>query len=118
MKTLAGFGGQGVTANALLSDGRLVAGDDLGTIRVGSLDNWAGATVISNGGSGLTGVLAGRDGSFVTTDKAGKIRLWRNGTCEVQLTETRMSIRFYGVPLAVVGRRLVVGKFGALLVTK
>ena len=95
-----------VVANALLPDGRLVAGDDLGTILVGSPEDWAMATTFSNG-SALTGVLAGHDGSFVTTDMVGDIKLWRNGTCEVTLIGG-CTDSYYRVPIAVIGRRLII----------
>ena len=118
VRTLTGFGGPFVFANALLPDGRLVAGDWTGTIRVGSVDKWAAATAISNGDSGLIGVLAGRDGSFVTTDTAGNIKLWRNGACEVTLTGGYPG-GYYGLPLAVIGRRLIgVGDSNNLLVAE
>ena len=82
------------------------------------MDNWAAATVISNGGSALIDVLAGHDGSFVTTDYAGNIKLWRNGACEVTLTGG-YTAAYYGVPLAVIGRRLIaVGKDKNLLVAE
>ena len=118
--TLTGFGGDFVIANALLPDGRLVAGDWAGPIRVGSLDDWAAATVIYIGDedSALIGVLAGHDGSFVTTDRDGKIKLWRNGACEVTLTGGCPSY-YYGLPLAVIGRRFIaVGEDSNLLVAE
>ena len=117
VRTLTGFGGEFVLANALLPDGRLIAGDYAGIIRVGSLDDWAAAKVISNG-AGLTGVLAGHDGSFVTTDSAGNIKLWRNGACEVALTGGYLGLHG-GLPLAVIGRRLIaVGYNSNLLVAE
>ena len=118
VRTLTGLGGGWVLANSLLPDGRLVAGDEEGTIRVGSLDNWAAATVISNGRRALIGVLAGHDGSFVTTDKAGNIKLWRNGSCEIALTGCH-TFAYYGLPLAVIGRRFIaVGNDNSLLVAE
>ena len=120
VRTLTGFCGgiRGIIVNAVLPDGRLVAGDDAGTIRVGLIDNWAAATVISNG-DGLLGVLTGHDGSFVTADRAGNIKLWRNGACEVTLTGGVTRGGYSGVPLAVIGRRLItVGDNGALLVAE
>ena len=118
VRTLTGFGGDKVLANALLPDGRLIAGDAAGTIRVGSLDNWAAATAIGNGGSGLIGVVAGHDGSFVTTDYAGNIKLWRNGACEVALTGGCTGT-YYGFPLAVIGRRFIaVGRENCILVAE
>ena len=114
VRTLTGFAGGHVWGHSLLPNGRIVAVDYSGTIRVGSLDDWAAHTAVSNG-SILIGVAAGEDGSFVTTDYNGDIKLWRNGACEVTLTGGYTS-GFYGVPLAVVGRRLVViGSHGTLL---
>ena len=106
VRIFTGFGGDYVRANALLPDGRFVAGDDAGTIRVGSLDNWAAATVISNGDDGLTGVLAVQDRSFVTTDRAGKLKLWKNGVCTAMLAGCIAGSE--GALLFVVGRRLLV----------
>ena len=118
VRTLTGFGGGDVLAHALLPDGRLVAGDGAGTIRVGSLDNWAAATVISNGNCGLIGVVAGHDGSFVTTDQAGNINLWRNRACEVMVGGAS-TFGYFGVPLTVIGRRLIaVGDSNDLLVAE
>ena len=118
VRTLTGFRWFRVFAHALLPDGRLVASDREGTIRVGSLDNWAAAAVISNGGSEVIGVLGGLDGSFVTTDTAGNIKLWRNCACEVTLTGGYASSG-YGVPLAVIGRRFIaVGNSNNLLVAE
>ena len=82
-------------------------GDYAGTIRVGSLDNWAAATVLAKIAA-IMGVLVGQDGSFVTTDTAGNIKLWRNGTCEVTLTGGYAGGVYLGIPLAMIGRRLVV----------
>ena len=118
VRALTGFRGDAVLAHALLPDGRFVAGDWAGTIRVGSLENWPAAAVISNGGCGLNGVLAGHDGSFLTADRAGNIKLWRNGACEITLTGgcTSSSLLLH---LAVIGRTLVVvGNNQELLVTE
>ena len=101
-----GAGACYVFAHALLPDGRLVAGDWAGAVRIGSPDNWTSATTIASS-SGLTGVLACKDGSFLTTEKDGKIKLWRNGACEVTLTGSFSANSYYGVPLAVVCRKLV-----------
>ena len=115
--TLSGFDGGAVFANAVLPDGRLVTGDSEGTIRVGSVDNWTAAKVIANG-SKLLSVLAGQDGSFITTDFAGKIKLWRNGACELTLNGACTDY-YNGVPTAVIGSRLVaVGNAGNLLVAE
>ena len=119
VKTLTGFSTY-VFANAVLPDGQLVAGDWGGSIRVGSLDSWAATSAIANG-SGLTGVLAGHDRSFITADYAGNIKLWRSGACEVTLTGGMAggSVYFIGVPVAVIGRRFVaVGNSNNLLVTE
>ena len=105
IKTLTEFD-DSVYGHALLPDGKFVGGDWSGTIRVGSLDNWAAATAIDNGRP-LISVLAAKDGSFVTTDDGGNIKLWRNGKCEVTLTGANVII-YFGITLAVVGRRLVV----------
>ena len=119
VRTLTGFGGNCVFAHALLPDGRFVTGDWAGTIQVASLDNWAAATVIRNGGSGLICTLAGHDGSFVTTDYTGKIELWRNGICEATLTGGSKTTTYCGLSLAVVGRRFVaVGDNNNLLVAE
>ena len=116
VRTLTGFGGSFVFANALLPDGRLVVGDYAGIIRAGSLDDWAAAKSMSNGGSGIIGVVAGQDGSFVTTDNAGNIKLWRNGACEATVPGCYIGA-CYGVPLAVIDRRLIiVGNNNNLLV--
>ena len=117
LTTLTGFAGSYVLGSARLSDGRFIGVDWGGFIRVGSLDNWAAATPITNGNSVIS-VVAGQDGSYVTTDNAGRIKLWRNGTCDVTLTGACPS-SYYGVGLAVVGRRLVVvGSNNNLLVTE
>ena len=107
VRTLSGFGGGSAFAHALLSDGRFVAGDGSGKIRVGSVDNWSAATVI-DGSTGIISMLAGKDGSFVSTDFAGNTKIWRNGTCEVTLSGCFSSSAYYGFSLAVIGRRLVV----------
>lgn len=111
VRTLTGFGGDWVLGHALLPDGRFVACDHAGTITVGSLDNWAEATAVSTD-SRFVGVLAGDDGSFVTVDKAGGIKQWRNGACEVALTGAYVYNQgdrrtYFGLPLAIVGHRLV-----------
>ena len=104
-----------VIGNARLPDNKLVAVDFGGSIRVGSLDNWDAATVIANGNPYI-GVLAGQDGSFVTVDKAGDIKLWRDGTCKVTLSGA-YKIFYFGNPLAIVGGRLVVVGDRCLLVS-
>ena len=64
-------------------------------------------------------MLAGHDGSFVTADGAGNIKLWRNGACEVTQTGGCEGLAYYGVPLAVIGRRLIVaGVRNTLLVAE
>ena len=117
VQTLAGFGGAYVFAHALFPDGRFVAGDEAGTIRVGPVDDWAAATVMSRGGSGLVSVLVGHDGSFVTTDRAGNIKLWRNGVCEVTLTGGYPG-GYFGAPMAVIDQRLIVVGRSNLLVAE
>ena len=117
VRTLTGFEGGYVTANALLPDGRLVAGDWAGNLRIGSVDNWVAAAVLRNL-NGLTGVLTGLD-RLVTTDADSRFKLWRNGACEVTLRGSHPSVGFYGVPLAVIGGRLiVVGGDNSLLVAE
>ena len=53
-------------------------------------------------------MLAGQDGSFLTTDEAGNIKLWRTGACELGLTGGTRSGSHKGMPLAVIDSRLVV----------
>ena len=65
-----------------------------------------------------TALLACHDGSFVTTEEAGNIKLWRNGSCVVTLSggSTRP---LRNVPFAAIGCRLiVVGKRDNLLVAE
>ena len=116
VRTLTGFGGTCVRGHSRHPDGRLVAADDAGTIRVGMIDDWGRATSISNGQS-LVGVLVDQDGSIVTTDTGGNVKLWRNGACEIKLSGG--STRTYtGVPLAVIfGRLIVTGDNKNLLVS-
>ena len=119
--TLTGFGGGNAFGSSLLPDGRLIVIDSAGTIRVGSVDNWPAAVAISTDPprAPLIGVLAGHDGSFVTTDEAGNIKRWRNGECETTLTGGYKIGGFFGVPVSVIGRRLVaVGANSTLLVAE
>ena len=87
--------------SAVLPDGRFVAVDRGGFLRVGSLDNWAAATVIRNREydreRSVTGVLPCHDGSFVT------------GASGVTLKILCKDCAHNGVHLAVIGRRLIVG---------
>ena len=106
VRTLSGFGGNFVFGHALLSDGRFVTADWAGTIKLGFLDDWTAAKSVLNG-SGIIGVLACQDGSFVTTDERSHIKLWRDGTCEASVPGGFTGV-YYGVPLAVIGRRLIV----------
>ena len=125
VRTLAGSTNPGstnyVVANAVLPDGRLIAGvfkpqTIHGTIRIGLPDAWAASIIKAS--HGITGVLVGRDGSFVTTDRDSKVKLWREGECEVTLSGCHTDI-YYGVPLAVIGHRLVVvGNKNNLLVSE
>ena len=92
-----------VPSHAMLADGQFVTCDESGTIREGRLDYWIAATVTSSS-AGFTGVVAGRDGSFVTTDFSGQIKLWRDGACEVALTS---SAGYLVRAPAVIGGRLV-----------
>ena len=118
VRRLSGFGGHALAVGALLPDVRFVAGNHAGILRVGFLDNWAGATVIDSGASGITRVLTGHDGSLVTTNAAGDIKLWRNGACEVTLTGVYPRA-WFTLPLAVIGRRLIFpGEHNTLLVAE
>ena len=105
--TLPGFGGPYVWGHALLSDGRFVAGDFDGTIRIGSLDNWTAATAVRND-SGIYCVLAGQEGEFITADSAGNIKLWENGVCKTTMSGAERRPGYRGVRLGMVGCRLVV----------
>ena len=116
VETLDGFGGACILAHAQLPDGRLVAGDDKGVIQIGYPENWEAAEAIDNG-SAVVGVLANRDGSFVTTDKAGKVRLWRDDACEACYALAGVSIgAYFGTALAAVGRRIILLNTASLLV--
>ena len=106
VRVLTGFGGDTVLAHAPLPDGRFIAGDHSGTIRVGSVDNWAAAATMPND-STIISVLVGDDGSFVTSDRIGNIKQWRNGVCEATLFCGYPGY-YYGFPFAVVGRRIVI----------
>ena len=117
LRHIAGFGGEYVLAPARLPDGRFLVGGNSGAIRVGSFDNWAAATVMDNG-RGLTGVLVCADGSFMTTDHNGDIKVWRDCICEITLPRACSSV-FTNFSLTVVGRRLVfVGTNNNLLVAE
>lgn len=115
LRILTWSGAHTIFGHARLSDGRLVVGSWAGSLRIGSLDNWDGASVVRVG-SGITGVLAGQDGSFVTTDCDGFVKRWVNGLCEATLVASCDSY-FHGVPLAVAGSRLVVTYRDKLLVS-
>ena len=101
--------------SAVMHDGCLLVTGWSGSIRIGDVDDWDSAIVIENDTSVL-GVIAGRDGGFATTDSNGKLKLWRDGKCVAAFpwAGTRY---YYGVPMAVVGSRLVVdGGRGNILV--
>ena len=116
VRVLPALGGSYVCGHALLPDGRFVMGDTAGNIRAGWVESWSPVTVVTT--DTITGLLVGHDGSFVTTDQNGKLKLWRNGVCEVERTGTCASWSA-AVPLAVIGRRLVAfGNSNYLLVTK
>lgn len=117
VRTLSGFGGDSVLGTALLPDNRFVAGDSTGIIRVGSLDDWAAATTLSSG-SAINSVVAVKDGSFFAADSAGNIKLWREGACAVALTGGCTSPGYYGITLAIIGRRLVYIGNNSLLIAE
>ena len=106
VRTLTGFRGYYALANTLLPDGRFLASDWARTIRVGSLDAWTAATTTPNRDNFIC-ALAFQDGSFVTTDEGGNLKLWKDGICEVTLTGC-CPWYYYGLQLAVIGRRLIV----------
>ena len=102
LHTLGGFG-RTVTGIARLPDGRLV-GVSGTTIRIGHPDNWSAATTLSNDAE-LLGVCSGRDGSFVTADRNGKVKLWRDGSSRA--LSMSCGVRSPYRPLSIVGSRLV-----------
>lgn len=115
---LTGLSKQYALGCALLPNGRFVVGDDSGHVRVGSLSGWHGAKAF-RAGPGITGVLAGQDGSFLTTDVGGNIRLWRNGATEVSLTGCSRNWGVVGRTMVFAGQRLVViGDASNLLVAE
>lgn len=101
----AGFTGS-VLRPSRLPDGQLLVVEASGLITVGSPDYWTSSRA-SHTRCQFSGVLVGHDGSFVTTDNSGNVKLWRDGACEVTLTGGPTSSSTCA-PLAVVGRRLVV----------
>ena len=113
---LAGFIAE--TVHALLPDGRLVVGDAAGPIRIGFMHDWAASTSLDESSSGVIGVRAGPDGSFVTINSAGLIKLWRNGACEATLAGASTTVHPGGTALAVLDRRLVVVGDNNLLVAE
>ena len=114
LQVISGFG-QSILGTALLSDGRLaVVGGD-GNIRIGDLGNWDAHTVVPNE-SRLCGVVAAQHGCFITADGAGHINVWRDGKCALTFLGGH-SGTYSGVPLGIVGRRVVaVGKGNNLIV--
>ena len=118
LQTLTGFAG-GISCSALLPDTRLVAADWDGKISTGSINDWkASVVVISAGVSRLAGLVAARDGSFVTASQTdGGIKHWREGKCAVSLQGGLADDNdFLGNSLAVVGGRLLaVGKGNTVL---
>ena len=118
-------------AHTLLPDGRFVTCDMGGVISIGSLDNWAAAVVLNNNHA-IYGVLAGQDGSFVTADTEGYVKLWSRESADRSVLDPRTWFRrsaevtlkgrgrsqyYSGMPLGIVGRRLVVVGSDGLLVT-
>ena len=103
LHSLGGFSST-VLATARLPDGRLLCAGQCGNIRIGFPDKWSAATALTSN-TGIHGVLVARDGSFVTADNQGQVRLWRNGTS--RLLNIQCYSAYSGTAFAVVGQRLL-----------
>ena len=100
---------------AALPRGRVVSGSENGVIKYGDVDDWASASTIENRHT-VVGIAASQDGSFATADFGGDVKVWRDGKCVASFPGVNPS-GFYGIPIAIAGRRLLaVGTKARLLV--
>ena len=97
------------------SDGRLIVAGKLGEARIGDPAKWDDAKVIPlEGRPHVCSLLATQDDSLLTTDEEGKVTIWRNGKAQAvfdgicrPLAAGSGRTAFTGIPLAIVGSRIV-----------
>lgn len=111
LHALDDFGGYAL-ANAAYPGGLLITGSQDGRIRIGDPANWKQSRVLAHGATTdggfleIFGVVVAQDGSFVAADRTGHIRVW-DGESLVASIPGCFQDGAYGVPLAIVGNRIV-----------